>query len=86
MKLKEGLLLCDVGDGSVVMATGSTMHMQGLTTVNATGEFIWSLLKSDTDEDAVVHAVCAEFDVDEQTAREDVHAFIVSLQKAGFLN
>ncbi len=85
MKIKDGLLLCKVGDSSVVMATGSTMHLQGLTTLNETGEFIWSQMQSDTDEDTVVRAVCAEFEVDEQTAREDVRAFLQMLQKIGFL-
>lgn len=85
MRLKDGLLLCKVGDSSVVMATGSSMHLNGLTTVNETGEFIWSQLQSDTDEDAIVRAVCEEFAVDEQTAREDVHAFLQTLQNAGFL-
>lgn len=85
MKIKDGLLLCKVGDSSVVMATGSAMHLHGLTTVNATGEFIWSLLQSDTQEDAIIRAVCAEFDVEEQTAREDVHGFLQMLQGAGFL-
>ena len=85
MKLKEGLLLCKVGDSSVVMATGSAMHLRGLTTVNETGEFIWSLLQSETDEDTIVRAMCETFEVDEQTAREDAHAFIHMLQEAGFL-
>ena len=85
MKIKDGLLLCKVGDSSVVMATGSTMHLEGLTTVNETGEFIWSLLQDDTDEEAIVRAMCEEFDVDAQTAREDVRAFLQTLQKAGFL-
>ena len=85
MKLREELLLCSVGDSSVVMATGAKMHLKGLTTVNDTGAFIWSLLKEDTDEDTIVHAVCAEFEVDETTAREDVQAFLQMLQNAGFL-
>ena len=85
MKIKEGLLLCKVGDSSVVMATGSTMHMSGMTTINETGEFIWDQLLSDTDEDSVVRAMCDEFDVDEQTARKDVQEFVGMLSKAGFL-
>ena len=85
MKIKDGLILCKVGDSSVVMATGSTMHMHGLTTVNETGEFIWSQLETDTDEASIVCAMCEAFDVDEPTAREDVHAFVQMLQKAGFL-
>ena len=85
MRIRDGLLLCKVGDSSVVMATGSTMHLQGLTTVNETGEFIWSQLQNDTDEDAIVKAMCDSFEVDEQTARDDVRAFLHVLQKAGFL-
>ncbi len=85
MKLKDGLLLCKVGDGSVVMATGSVMHLKGLTTVNATGEYIWSLLKNDTDEDSIVRAVCDMFEVDAETARTDVRDFLATLQNAGFL-
>ncbi len=78
-------MLCKVGNESVVMAAGSTMHLQGLTTLNETGEFIWSQLADDTDADAIVQAMCSEFDVDAQTAREDVNAFLQMLQKAGFL-
>ena len=85
MKIKDGLMLCKVGDSSVVMATGSTMHLKGLTTVNETGEFIWSLLQSDTDEETIVRSMCDEFDVDEQTVREDVRSFLQTLKKADFL-
>lgn len=85
MRIKDGLLLCKVGDSSVVMATGSTMHLNGLTTLNETGAFLWSKLSTDTDEDALTSAMCGEFDVDETTAREDVRTFLAMLQKAGFL-
>ncbi len=85
MRIKDGLLLCKVGDSSVVMATGSSMHLQGLTTLNETGEFIWSQLTTDTDEDTVVRNMCDAFEVDEQTARADVHAFLQMLQNADFL-
>lgn len=85
MRIKDGLLLCKVGDSSVVMATGSTMHLNGLTTLNETGAFLWSKLSTDTDEDALTAAMCDAFDVDETTAREDVRAFLSMLQKAGFL-
>lgn len=85
MKLKDDLMLCKVGDSSIVMSTGSTMHLQGLTTVNETGEFIWNLLQNDTTEDAIVQALCGEFEIDAPTARADAHSFIGMLDKAGFL-
>ena len=85
MRIKDGLMLCKVGDSSIVMSTGSAMHLRGLTTLNETGEFIWNLLQTDTTEDAIVQAMCAEFEIDEETARADVHEYIGMLQKAGFL-
>ena len=85
MKLKDGLMLCKVGESSIVMSTGSSMHLSGLTTINETGEFIWNLLQTATTEDAIVDAMCAEFEVDAATARTDAHSFIQMLEKAGFL-
>ena len=85
MKIREDLMLCKVGESSIVMSTGSAIHMSGLTTLNDTGEFIWQQLQNDTTEDAVVDALCAEFDIDVQTAQSDAHEFIQMLQKAGFL-
>lgn len=85
MKIKDGYLLTNVGDSYIVMAVGSTMHLNGLITINETGAFIWNCLKTDTDEASIVRSLCAEFDTDEHTAGEDVHTFVQTLQKAGFL-
>ena len=85
MKIKDGFTICKVGDSNIVMSVGSTMHMEGLTTLNETGAFIWQMLQKDTEETALVQAVCAEFDVDLQAAQEDVHTFVQTLRKAGFL-
>ena len=61
------------------------MQIQGLTTVNETGAFIWERLMEDTDVDAVVNAMLREFDVDRETAMADVDAFIAMLSQADFL-
>lgn len=85
MKIKRGFMVCKVGDSHVVMSIGSKMHMRGLTTLNETGVFIWNQLKNDTTEEAITQAMCAEFDIDEETARADVHEYVAMLRKAGFL-
>ena len=86
MKIKKGLMLCKVGESNVILASGNVeMQIQGLTTVNETGAFIWERLMEDTDVDAVVDAMLREFDVDRETAKADVDAFIAMLRQADFL-
>ena len=86
MKIKNGLMLCRVGEEYVVLADGNTdMQICGLTTVNETGAFIWETLRADATQDAVVDAVMREFEVDRATAAKDVAAFCAMLERAGFL-
>ena len=86
MKIKDGLFLCTVGDSSVVLANGqSDMQIHGLTTLNATGAFIWNRIEQHDDEAAVIEALMREFDVDRATAEADVRAFIAMLRKADFI-
>ena len=86
MKIKDGLMLCRVGDDYVVLAGGDTdMQIRGLTTVNETGAFIWEVLQEDKDEAAVVDALLGEFETDRATAEKDVAAFCALLRDSGFL-
>ena len=86
MKIKDGLLLCKVGESNVILAaTDSNMQVEGLTTVNETGSFIWEHMLADTQPDAVIDALVREFDVDRATAAADFDTFTASLRAAGFL-
>ena len=87
MKIKDGLMLCQVGDEYVVLANGNAdMQIRGLTTVNETGAFIWDTLREEHDEDAVVEALLGEFETDRDTAVRDVTAFCGMLRDNGFLD
>lgn len=86
MKIKDGYMLCKVGDSHIVIATGNaSMNLSGLTTLNETAAFIWEQLQTETDEAAVTQAVMSEFEVDESTAAQDVHALVMQFKEAGFL-
>ena len=86
MKIKDGLMLCQVGDDYVVLANADVeMQIRGLTTINETGAFIWEALQEDKDEAAVVEAMLREFDVDRATAEKDVAEFCALLRRSDFL-
>lgn len=77
MKTSEKFVLRSIADSYVVVPVGDNIVDFGaMITINETGAYIWNLLQNDTDLDAIVSAMCSEFDVDEATARADAEEFV----------
>lgn len=85
MKIKEGFLLRQVAGQTVVLPTDDALDLNMMITLNDTGAFLWERLLSETDEAGLVAALLAEYDVDEETARKSVAAFVKKLNDNGFL-
>ena len=85
MKIKEGFILRDVAGQTVVLPTGDELDLNLMITLNDTGKFLWEKLQAPTDEAALVEALLAEYDVDAETARKSVAAFVGKLNENGFL-
>lgn len=85
MKLKEGFILRDVAGQAVVLPTGDELNLNMMITLNETGKFLWERLGQETGETALVAALLAEYDVDENTAKAAVAGFIAKLNDNGFL-
>ena len=86
MKIKEGFILRNVADATIVVPTGkATLDFNGMITLNETGAFLWRLLGSDTDEQEMLKAMLAEFDVDEATAKAGIARFVSKLESEGLL-
>lgn len=85
MKLKEGFLLRKVAGQAVVLPAGDALDLNMMITLNDTGAFLWEHLGEDTNEAALVQALLGEYDVDEETAKKAVAAFVQKLNDNGFL-
>ena len=85
MKLKDGFVLRDVAGQTVVFPSGDDLDLNMMITLNETGKFLWEKLASGADEDALVSALLAEYDVDENTARASVQRFVNKLRENGFI-
>lgn len=85
MKIKEGFLLREVAGKHVVVPVGSDLDLNMMITLNGTGAFLWERLQQETDEDGLVSALLAEYDVDEATARRSVQNFVKKLSDNDFL-
>lgn len=79
MKLKDGFVLREVAGEFVVLPSGDELDLNMMIVLNDSGAFLWEQLNAEKDEDALVRALLAEYDVDEDTARSSVAAFVKKL-------
>ena len=85
MKIKKGFVLRVVGGENVVVPVGEmskTFH--GMINLNATGAFLWRFYTEEHSVEEGVAALCGEYDVAEEKAREDVQKFVDVLTRNGF--
>lgn len=83
MKIKSGFILREVADNYIVVAVGDRVkEFNGLINLNSTGAFLWKILENGADEDRLVAALLEEYEIDEETAKKDVSAFVAKIKEA----
>lgn len=87
MKVKPGYMIREVAGYNVVVPVGdAAMNFNGMINLNETGAFLWKLLEEDTDEEKLVGALLAEYDIAEDAARSDVGEFIAKMKEANLID
>ena len=86
MKLKSGVIINEINGEYVAVAAGAAgKAFNGMIKMNETAAFIAGVLKNETDEDGIVNAICAEYEVDAEIARANVRAVVAKLESAGLI-
>lgn len=87
MKLKEGFLLHQTGDETLVVASGPAAAVfNGLIRNNETAGFIFEQLQRPTTEAAIVDAMARRYDAPREQMAADVHQMVQRLRDEGFLD
>lgn len=86
MKIKKGFILREVAGSFLVVAVGSAVkEFGGMVNLNETGAFLWKRLEDGCSENELVDALLSEYDVNRETAENDVKAFTDKLKEANLL-
>lgn len=86
MKVEKEFVLREIAGDYVIIPTGKTvLSFNGLITVNEIGAFLWNHLQNDVTVEELVKYVLDEYEVDEETAREDILEFLDTLADGGIL-
>ena len=87
MKVQKEFVLREIAGDYVIIPTGKTvLSFNGLITVNEVGADLWKMLQSEVTFDDLLHGLLESYDVDEETAREDIQEFLDTLIEGGVLD
>lgn len=86
MRLMEGLMLRKVLNEWIAVPCGeSALRMSGLISMNETGAFLFSALQNEHTEESLCNLLLETYDITEEVAYVDVHAFVERMRKANLL-
>jgi hypothetical protein len=86
MKRKDDFLLKNVGGMDFLVPLGAKVKdMNCLITLNPAGRCIWELLAEDRSVEEMAAEIAERFDVDAESARVDVRAFLDDIGRFGLL-
>lgn len=81
MKISKEFVIREIAGDYIIVPTGSTaLQFNGLITVNEVGAFLWKNMQQETTEEALVQSVVSEYEVEEETARQDIEEFLQQLK------
>lgn len=86
MKIKENYVMREVAGQAIVIAVGEeSERFKGMINLNRTGKEVWRYLEKDMDLVEIVKKIVEKYDVDENTAMQDVENMINKLFQSGIL-
>ena len=74
------------GDYVIIPAGRAAQCFDGLITVNEVGADLWNMLQSEVTFDDLLRGILTIYDVDEETAEEDIREFLDTLRESGILD
>ena len=81
MNIRKELIRREIAGDVILVPVGGTMlENNGLFALNELGAFLWDRLEGAQNDEELVQAVLAEYEVNEDTARADVAEFLQSLR------
>ncbi|MCX8128623.1 MAG: PqqD family protein [Clostridia bacterium] len=86
MQIKSGFMLREVAGSWIVVPLGQrVVEFNGLMTLSESGALIWKMLDAGAETEELISIITSEYDIDEDTAREDIHELIAALEQKGLI-
>ena len=82
MKVSKDFILREIADECMLVPTGhAAAKCNGLITLNELGAFIFRTLAQEHTRESLLNCILEEYDVDRETASNDLDAFLQQLRE-----
>ncbi|WP_455582723.1 PqqD family protein [Dysosmobacter sp.] len=86
MKATNEVVLREIAGEYLLIPTGQTaLKIHGMITLSESGLLLWKKLQKDCTEEELIETILSEYEVDRETARADVQAFLGQMNEVGIL-
>lgn len=86
MRLNSNLIMRKIAGETVLVPSGDmAQKFNGMLTLNTVAAFIWEHVEQVKEREELVSLIMETFEVDEETATQDVNGFVDMMIKNGFL-
>ena len=86
MKVSKDFILREIaGEIMLVPVGAAAAKFNGLITMNEVGKFIFEALGEERDIATLTEMICAEYEIDKETAAADAGEFLQQLREVGAL-
>lgn len=86
MKIKSGFMLREIAGQSVVVPLGArVIEFNGIMTLSESGALLWRELEKNSTVDEMVEILLSEYDIDRETAQNDVEQFVKSMVETSII-
>lgn len=86
MRIVKEFIMRTVAGETILVPTGATAEeFNGMLTLTETAKVIWENLEKVDSLDEMAHVLTEQYEVDEETAKQDAAALISELLRIGFI-
>lgn len=86
MKIKAGFIVREIAGSHIAMPVGEMAEkVGGMVELTGSGAILWKKLEVGATEEELVATILEQYEIDEETAKRDVSAFLASLAAQGWL-
>lgn len=87
MRINGEFFIRNIAGDNVLIPIGNTaLNFNGMIILNETGTFVWKLLvNGETNKDSIIRELIKDYEIDEDTANQDLEAYLKNLVQEGIL-
>lgn len=86
LKVSDEMILRNIAGEYILIPVGAAaLKIHGMISLSESGLLLWNKLQEECSETELVDAILSEYEIDNDTAVQDVRAFVNKLESIGIL-